>query len=41
VQGDNFAWFGFPDDTEPSSRNLLPGLAKVGTLGLRCICSAF
>ena len=28
VQADNFSWFGYPDDTEPSARNLLPGLAK-------------
>ncbi|KAK9840821.1 hypothetical protein WJX81_007219 [Elliptochloris bilobata] len=27
VQADNFAWFGFPDDTEPSSREFVPGLS--------------
>lgn len=27
VQGDNLSWFGFPDDTSPSSRDFLPGLA--------------
>ena len=25
-QASNFSWFGFPDDTEPSARNFLPGL---------------
>ncbi len=25
MQADNFAWFGFPDDTEPSSRDFVPG----------------
>lgn len=25
-QADNFSWFGFPDDTSPSSRNFVPGL---------------
>lgn len=29
VQADNFAWFGFPDDTEPSSREFVPGLKPV------------
>ena len=29
VQAENFAWFGYPDDPEPSARNFLPGLAKV------------
>ena len=28
VQCDNFSWFGFPDDTEPSCRDFLPGLDK-------------
>lgn len=32
MQADNFSWFGFPDDTEPSARNLFPGLAKVHAL---------
>jgi hypothetical protein len=32
VQADNFSWFGYPDDTEPSARNLLPGLAKARPL---------
>ena len=26
VQGENFSWFGYPDDTSPSARNFLPGL---------------
>ncbi len=30
VQAENFAWFGYPDDPEPSARNFLPGLAKAG-----------
>ena len=34
VQAGNFAWFGYPDDPEPSARNFLPGLAKAGTLTL-------
>jgi len=25
-QADNFSWFGFPDDTTPSSRDFVPGL---------------
>lgn len=25
-QADNFSWFGYPDDTEPSSRSFVPGL---------------
>lgn len=25
-QADNYSWFGFPDDTMPTSRNFLPGL---------------
>ena len=29
VQADNFAWFGYPDDPEPSARNFLPGLVQV------------
>lgn len=29
MQADNFAWFGFPDDTEPSSRDFVPGLKLV------------
>ena len=32
VQADNFAWFGYPDDPEPSARSFLPGLAKAGVL---------
>ena len=32
VQADNFAWFGFPDDTEPSSREFVPGLKTVCSL---------
>jgi hypothetical protein len=27
-QADNFSWFGFPDDTAPSSRDFAPGLPK-------------
>ncbi len=34
VQAENFAWFGYPDDPEPSARNFLPGLAKAGILTL-------
>ena len=34
VQADNFAWFGYPDDPEPSARNFLPGLAKVSLADL-------
>lgn len=26
VQGDGFSWLGYPDDTVPSSRDLIPGL---------------
>lgn len=25
VQADNYSWFGYPEDTEPSARNFLPG----------------
>jgi hypothetical protein len=32
IQADNFSWFGYPDDTVPSARNLVPGLAKVRTM---------
>ena len=32
VQADNFAWFGYPDDPEPSARNFLPGLVQVLSL---------
>jgi hypothetical protein len=35
VQADNFSWFGYPDDIEPSARNFLPGLAKVLISNLR------
>ena len=28
VQNSNFSWFGYPDDTEPSTRNFFPGLHK-------------
>lgn len=28
VQASNFSWLGYPQDTSPSSRNLLPGLAQ-------------
>lgn len=28
VQGYNFSWLGYPQDTVPSSRDLLPGLVK-------------
>ena len=34
VQADNFAWFGYPDDPEPSARSFLPGLAKAGVLAI-------
>jgi hypothetical protein len=27
-QADNFSWFGFPDDTVPSSREFVPGLTE-------------
>ena len=30
VQADNYSWFGYPDDTVPSSRNFLPGLRRSG-----------
>ena len=29
-QGSNYSWFGFPDDTVPTSRNFLPGLEEEG-----------
>lgn len=28
VQGEGFSWLGYPDDTQPSSRDLFPGLDK-------------
>lgn len=28
VQGKNFSWFGYPDDTEDGARNFLPGLGS-------------
>ncbi len=28
VQGDGFSWLGYPEDTEPSSRDLFPGLTQ-------------
>ena len=33
VQGANLSWFGFPEDTTPSSRDFLPGLGKGGDGG--------
>ena len=33
VQGSNFSWFGYPDDTQPSARNFLPGLSSLGSGG--------
>ncbi len=34
VQGANFSWLGYPADTDPSSRNWLPGLPpQVGYFG--------
>ncbi len=30
VQGPNLSWLGYPQDTNPSSRDLLPGLARPG-----------
>ncbi|UPQ99883.1 chloroplast protein TIC236 [Chloropicon primus] len=32
VQGENLSWFGYPLDTEPTSRNFLPGLNNVKVL---------
>eukprot|EP00891_Asterochloris_glomerata_P005156 jgi/Astpho2/5156/Aster-x0241 len=31
AQLDNFAWFGYPDDTIPSARDVLPGKMKGGS----------
>lgn len=31
AQQHNFSWFGFPQDTDPSSRDYLPGLHKVAS----------
>ncbi|KAK9804274.1 hypothetical protein WJX72_004315 [[Myrmecia] bisecta] len=28
VQNNNFSWFGYPDDTQPTARNVVPGLAQ-------------
>ena len=28
VQQPNFSWFGYPDDTTPTSRNFAPGLTQ-------------
>lgn len=30
VQCHNLSWFGYPDDTSPSARDFLPGLAHAG-----------
>jgi hypothetical protein len=30
VQGVTFGWFGFPEDTTPSSRDVVPGLSSGG-----------
>jgi uncharacterized membrane protein YgcG len=32
-QAENLSWFGFPDDTLPSSREFLPGLRQQGSSG--------
>lgn len=33
VQGPNYSWFGYPEDTTPSARNFLPGASRAGRNG--------
>eukprot|EP00951_Prasinocladus_malaysianus_P043749 scaffold551428_cov32-Prasinocladus_malaysianus.AAC.2 len=35
LQASNFSWFGYPDDTVPSSRDFVPGLSQPPSPGPR------